>query len=199
MKAGKLWVLEGIDGTGKSTHATRLANEFGLAHFREPGSTPVSEQVRSILLKNTMEPATRALLYIAARTEFVNTILLPVLNSGRDVILERYFYSTLVYQKGVLPGNAMRDLHSTMPEPDMVFLLDCPAEIAQQRDIDPNDAITSGKSASYFQSLRNRYTDALRRTRHVVVDANVPMDEVYENIVRVLARENPNRFSRRAP
>lgn len=193
--SGKFYVLEGIDGTGKTEHATRLAARFGLTHFRDPGSTAPSEAIRKVLLEvEGMDQSTRAMLYIAARNEFVLQKLIPALKAGQNVICERYYFSTMVYQHGALSWSAMKDLHSHMPKPDKVILLDASPDVAMARDANPNEASIKGRDAAFFSDLSSKYRNVVRGHNSTIVNANPSSDEVYLNIVRALARENPNIF-----
>lgn len=99
--------FEGIDGCGKSTQAQLLAEYLrskGLTvHLvREPGGTPVSEKIRSLLLDATLEmdAFSEMLLFSAARAELVRTKLAPLLERGDVVICDRFFDSTTAYQGG---------------------------------------------------------------------------------------------------
>jgi dTMP kinase len=111
-RRGVLITLEGVDGCGKSTQAALLcerltacglpvgpASEPGSV-IREPGATPAGEAIREVLLHgpSDMAPWTEALLYAAARAELVETVLLPELEAGRVLVLDRFVDSSLAYQ-----------------------------------------------------------------------------------------------------
>lgn len=192
---GKFFVLEGIDGTGKSTIARRLANEFGLVHLFDPGSTSEALLIRKLLLETKgMEPSTRALLYIAARNEVTSKRIVPELQAGKNVIIERYSFSTMAYQYGVLPLNTMHDLHAHMPKPDKVILLETEPAIAMARDANPQEASIAGKDAHYFTDLIKKYREVVQGHNYTTVDVSGEFEGVYQNIVRILARENPDLF-----
>lgn len=105
MAAGKLVTIEGLDGAGKSTLAAALATELrrrGLAVelLREPGGVRVSERIRELLADATLtiSARTEALLYAAARAQLVHERLLPLLDAGAFVLLDRFLDSSLAYQ-----------------------------------------------------------------------------------------------------
>src|SRR5262245_53289308 len=99
-------VLDGPDGGGKSTQAELLCawlRQRGrtVQHRREPGSTPVGEALRTLLLEPStgdLLPLTEALLFSAARAELVAREIAPALQRGEDVVAERCYVATLVYQ-----------------------------------------------------------------------------------------------------
>ena len=100
MRRGLFVVFEGIDASGKSTQARRVA-ELRDAHFTfEPGDTPLGVDLRRWVLDaaTPMTPITEALLMLADRSHHVRTVIEPALASGRSVVSDRYFASTLAYQ-----------------------------------------------------------------------------------------------------
>src|SRR5690625_1570882 len=104
-KPGWLITFEGIDGCGKSTQISLLREylEIKGVHFsvfREPGGTSLSEQIRTILLheKGAMNPVTELLLFSAARSQLIREKVIPLLEKGDIVILDRFYDSKLVYQ-----------------------------------------------------------------------------------------------------
>ncbi len=101
--------FEGLDGSGKTTQVERLrawleAEGHEVVTAREPGGTELGEQVRTLVLHgDEMTPWAEALLYAAARAELVAEVIRPALGRGADVLLDRYFDSSVVYQ-GIARG-----------------------------------------------------------------------------------------------
>ncbi|HMJ37434.1 MAG TPA: dTMP kinase [Baekduia sp.] len=98
---GRLITIEGIDGAGKTTLAEGIAAAWpGLTVLREPGGVVVSERIRELVKDPAVEvdPRAEALLYAAARAQLVHERLLPLLEDGRDVLLDRFVDSSLAYQ-----------------------------------------------------------------------------------------------------
>jgi len=105
MANGKLVVLEGTEGAGKTTQIKLLAERLTTAGIpcvavREPGGTPVGDDIRDILLHPEQEitPATEALLFMASRAELIAREIIPSLIEGRVVLVDRFFLSTYAYQ-----------------------------------------------------------------------------------------------------
>lgn len=185
--------LDGPDGCGKSTQAAALATWLDaegadVLHVREPGSTPVGEALRSLLLSpdtGDLQPVTEALLFSAARAELVHRVVAPALAAGKVVVAERCYLSTVVYQ--VLAGahaagsgvelRWFEDLTRRVQGaclPDAIFVLDVPEQVSAQRRgrrRDPADRI-EGRDASFHQRVREGYLQAAaREPRAEVLDA----------------------------
>jgi dTMP kinase len=134
--------FEGIDGAGKSTQARLLADALGPGTLllREPGGTPAGERVREILKDPELELSPRAelMLFLAARAELVERVIRPAIESGRDVVCDRFCDSTVAYQ-GVARGlgtGTVRELNEIAVAgcmPDRTVLLRvAPAEAARR-------------------------------------------------------------------
>ncbi|MGQ0813666.1 MAG: dTMP kinase [Gemmatimonadota bacterium] len=144
-------VLEGVEGSGKSTQA-RLVDqwltELGVPHVltREPGGTAVGEEIRQILLHGHNMPAESELLLMnAARAVFVREVVRPALEAGKTVIADRFYHSSLAYQgygRG-LPLERVREICQfaiSGVEPDLTIVLDVPMETGESRRARRSDA-----------------------------------------------------------
>lgn len=143
---GLLITFEGIDGSGKSTQAVLLQKRleergFPVRIYREPGGTAIGEKIRSILLDNghsDMFPLTELFLYLAARSQITAQWIVPSLNDGFIVLMDRYLDSTIAYQ-GYARGLGMERLRKLNLLatggllPDMTFVIDCDPLIALPR------------------------------------------------------------------
>jgi len=133
--------LEGPEGCGKSTQAVTLCAEmkrrgYDVLHTREPGGTPIGEQIRRVLmdLENTsMLPRVEVLLFSASRAQHVRDVILPHLQQGGVVVCDRFYDSTLAYQGygHGLDVEALRTITAFATDglvPDLTLLLDLPIE-----------------------------------------------------------------------
>jgi len=133
--------FEGIEGSGKTTQIRRLSEylkERGVPHrvTREPGGTPLADEIRSLLLSPREEavfPETELLLYEAARAQHVRAVILPALASGQAVLCDRFFDATTAYQgfsRGIdgPPVEWLNGFASGGLTPDLTFLLDLSPE-----------------------------------------------------------------------
>ncbi|MEO6708590.1 MAG: dTMP kinase [Planctomycetota bacterium] len=147
-------VLDGIDGCGKTTQARLLAKALSTrrgreaVHLREPGSTPLGERIRELLLSRELEiaAASETLLFAAARRALLDQRVAPALASGSDVVCERFHASTFAYQSvaGNLDEARVLDLLHTWagkPAPDLTVILDLEPKTALARRKSPGDRI----------------------------------------------------------
>jgi dTMP kinase len=135
---GKLIVFEGAEGAGKSTQVRLLAERLATARIscvalREPGGSPVGDAIRDIVLhkEHPITNATEALLFMASRAELTAREIVPSLNDGRVVLLDRFFLSTYAYQifgRGLPEAEtrAANRLATGGLVPDLTLLLDVP-------------------------------------------------------------------------
>jgi dTMP kinase len=143
---GQFVVLEGGEGSGKSTQAVRLGKALNAVVTREPGGTPLGTLVRNILLdpSNHMSARTEALLLAADRAQHVAEVVVPALKKGRHVVSDRSVYSSFAYQ-GFGRGLSQDDLRTVnvwaieARWPDLVVLLDLdPTAAAARLTRDPD-------------------------------------------------------------
>ncbi len=142
---GRLVVFEGGEGAGKTTQLERLALRLGrhgaqVRALREPGGTPVGDEIRALLLRPGAQipPRTEALLFMASRAALVGEQVQPALERGEIVLLDRFFLSTYAYQVGGrgLPEGEVRDANAFATGglvPDVTLLLTLPVEVGLSR------------------------------------------------------------------
>jgi dTMP kinase len=182
--SGRFIVIEGADGCGKSTQARRLvaalaARGLGVIHVREPGSTRVGESVRSLLLDRgtgALSARTETLLYLAARAQLVEEVVVPALDEGTHVVCERWTLSTEVYQ-GVAAGLGADVVRAAAPlaengvRPDLVLVLDVDEGEGLRRLSGEPDRMES-KGAAFHERVVRGYRELTRgRDRHALIAA----------------------------
>ncbi|MEI6855137.1 MAG: dTMP kinase [Acidimicrobiaceae bacterium] len=163
MARGIFLVFEGIDASGKSTQAKRIAKERNALFTFEPGDTAVGKDLRRWLLDaaTPMKPETEALLMTADRSHHVDTLIKPTLESAKSVVADRFYASTLAYQ-GYGRGVDLSQLRAATQLaigdclPDLTILIDLPVDVANERrernakdrfessDIDFHNRVRSG-------------------------------------------------------
>jgi dTMP kinase len=178
---GPFVVFEGIDASGKSTHARRVAGQRHARFAFEPGDTDLGAGLRRWLLdaRSPMSPETEALLMLADRSHHVHTVLEPTLAAGAAVVADRFYASTLAYQgygRGVDLAllRAATDLAVGTCWPDLTVLLDVSLEVANERRArDHLDRFESADLA-FHERVRQGYLEmaSLGGAHWVVVDAS---------------------------
>ena len=195
--AGRFWSFEGIDGSGKSTQARRLAEVLRQAGHevvltREPGGSAGAEEIRRLVLEGAVDrwsAETEILLFTAARRDHLEKTIRPALARGAVVITDRFADSTRMYQ-GISRGDLAQvvdDLHALMigVEPDLTFLVDLPAAVglaraqsragAEMRFEDMGLALQT-KMRSGFLAL------AAQHPRFAVIDGTQSQDDIAAQI-----------------
>jgi dTMP kinase len=204
-------VLEGTEGSGKSTQA-RLLGEWlgarGIAHVvtREPGGTRIGEEIRSVLLHGGADvPArTELLLMVAARSAFVAEVVRPALAEGMVVVADRYELSTLAYQgygRG-LPLDDVRQVNGFATGglvPDLTVVLDVEVEEGVAR------RARAGAAADRIERAGDAFHREVARAYRLLSDTEAGVkripgsgeaQEVHAAIVRLLEGKFPETFAR---
>jgi len=215
LKRGYFIVLEGPDGSGKSTQARLLYQRMSTEGYpcvvtAEPGGTPEGERIREILLKPefTLCPKAELFLFLADRAEHVHRIIQPALDQRKMVICSRYYYSTLVYQ-----GYARKTAHIDFLreinlfavnniEPDIVFYLDTFPEKGlhkakrssyEKYNFAGGDRIE--KEGFFFHELvRAGYLKLASeyKEKFFIIDGTKTISEIENSIYRILKRRLAN-------
>nr|WP_314629041.1 dTMP kinase [uncultured Noviherbaspirillum sp.] len=198
MKPGKFITFEGIDGAGKSTHISFVAS---LLHdrghtvitTREPGGTPLGEQLRNLLLHEKMHLETEALLMFAARREHLAQVIEPALARGDWVISDRFTDATFAYQGGgrQLPLDKLETLEQWVHphlQPDLTLLFDVPLDVARARldrtrDLDKFEQ----EKAAFFAATQAEYRRRAEQFsgRFRIIDSSMPISDVNQRLIRV--------------
>ncbi len=191
-----LITIEGIDGAGKTTIATKLFKYlkdkgYEVHLFREPGSTEAGEKIRDLLLYYNLDDRAELLLFESARAELVEKKILPLLKEGKTVILDRFFDSTTAYQgygRGldiekvkIINEFATKDL-----KPDLTILLDIRPEIALER-IGARDRF---EELEFLKKVREGFLKIAEeeKERVHIVDAERKIEEVFKEVLRITER-----------
>ena len=187
MNRGLFVVFEGIDGSGKSTQARRAAERFNAQFTFEPGDSPLGVDLRRWVLDaaTPMSPVTEALLMLSDRSHHVRTVIEPAIASGRSVVSDRFFASTLAYQgygRGVDLARllAATEMAIGTCQPALTILIDMPFDLSSERRApDTRDRFESA-DLEFHKRVREGYL-AIADTwgeRWFVVDGSRSEEEV---------------------
>jgi dTMP kinase len=202
--------FEGIDGAGKSTHIEALAQAFRaqgrtVTLTREPGGTPLAEQLRTLVLNEPMDALTEALLIFAGRRDHLQQVIEPALARGEVVISDRFTDATFAYQGGgrgfdlAVLSTLERIVQATsadntgfIRQPDLTLWFDLPPETAAERLAGARvpDRFES-QPVVFFQRVAQAYAD-----RHIQdparvarIDAATSRHAVWQQITSTLVRK----------
>ena len=202
MYPGYFISFEGIDGAGKSTHLEafqRLMQERypdrEVVMTREPGGTPLGEQLRTLLLDAPMNLETEALLMFAARREHIAQVIEPALKAEKIVISDRFTYASFAYQGGGrgLSLEKLNELerwvqggtNGVLLKPNLTILFDLPGEVAEARRSKARAPDKFEKmDLNFFEKVRQEYLRRAKEdpTRFHLVDATKTPELIWNEL-----------------
>lgn len=201
-RRGRFITIEGIEGAGKSTQRDFMEQYLrgagkSVVVTREPGGTPLGEEIRGILLSQReggMAGAAELLLMFAARAEHLERVIFPALERGAWVLCDRFTDASYAYQGAGrrIPVDRIRVLEDWVQgcfRPDLTLLLDLPVEVGQARAArrSARDRI-EGESGAFFAAVRSAYLEIAAREpgRVRVIDARTEVDTVRRAVTAAL-------------
>jgi thymidylate kinase len=216
VSAGRLIVLEGPEGAGKTTQLRLLARLLereghSVLTLREPGGTPLGDSIRTILLDSPgdISPEAEALLFMASRAEIMSRHVDPALDDGVIVLMDRFFLSTYAYQiagRGLDEAHvrAANELATGGRRPDLNLVIEIPpadglARAAMRGSHDRMERSGADFHVRVSDAFAKFSSDAWQKThaecgKIVQVDGRGSPDEVHRRILKTLAQNLPQEF-----
>ena len=196
MKKGLLIVFEGIDGTGKTTMARRLAewlnrNGHPAIRLKEPTDGPFGRRIRALARdgRHTVSPQEELELFIQDRIENCRDNIRPALGKGQCVVLDRYYFSSAAYQGalGLDPETILKRNEEIAVIPDLVLLMDMPVQAGLERISKiRKSAHDHFEGEKYLENVRAIFL-GIRRPFIRIVDAARGPDLVFKEILRLVS------------
>jgi len=207
-RKGFLFVLEGIDGSGKTSACQRLtvildSEGYDVIHLREPtNESPWGREIRERSPRAELSPTEELDLFIKDREWHVQNKIRPALIAGKIVLMDRYFFATGAYQSGAtgIPWREIlrmnrEDIHA--PEPDIIFILDIDAETGLSRTIGRKDKVDlQFEKLDRLIKVRKVYLELVEQDTgtYKVIDAYNPLEnvvkEIYNDIIQRIKCRN---------
>lgn len=204
MKSGKFLTLEGTEGVGKSTNLAFVrdwleSRNIEVVVTREPGGTPLAEEIRGLLLAKRDEPVDQTaelLLVFAARAQHIAQVIKPALARGAWVLSDRFTDATFAYQGGGrgLSKAVIRQLETLVQadlRPDLTLILDIDVKLglsraSQRGELDRFESET----LEFFERVRAAYREraSANPRGYAIVDAGQTLEKVQQDIDQVLSR-----------
>lgn len=194
---GKLIVIEGIDGSGKSTCAKNLSEKLNSINIKtiytfEPTHSHYGAKLRDGMLSEDLDAEEELSLFVKDRKEHIEYMIKPALEEGYFVILDRYFYSSIAYQgaKGI-DINRIIDIHKDfIIKPDIVFVFHLPIDIALNRIISKRGIVDRFENEAYLKKVdKIFYSFNEPFIYHIDTDKDIKIinDELFDIISKTLA------------
>jgi dTMP kinase len=199
MSQGLFIVIEGIDGTGKSTQSKRLAEWFRsrgreVVLSREPTDGPWGKKLRESATTGRLSAEEELECFLNDRREHVEMSIKPALAEGKVVILDRYYFSTMAYQgaRGFDPAEIRRRNEAFAPQPDLLLILDLSVESAHGRIGARGDTANEFEQRDTLTRCREIFLSLRDEPFACVIDAEPSLNEVTADILSVVTAKFPD-------
>ena len=189
---GLFIVIEGIDGTGKSTQAKMLQKALQKAGTtvildHEPSDGPYGKILRESATTSRLSPQDELDLFHKDRKHHVDELIIPALKRGETVILDRYYFSTMAYQgqRGFDQEEIRQTNLGFAPNPDILFILDLDVDMARNRIGVRGDDTNEFEKRDALQYCRDTFLSVSNADFAHVIDASKPIDEVHQVLLDI--------------
>ena len=190
-KRGIFICIEGLDASGKTTHALQLVDDlrqrgFDALYTTEPSPGEIGEFIRTYVLrrKRRVPSVVEALLFAVDRVDHVERVVKPALQRGKIVVCDRYLYSSLAYQGAAgLDLNWIREINRHTLAPDLAIYIDVPPEVVVKRIRWKKSVMEKLRTQRKVQEI---YTKLVEEGWLVRVDGNRPKDDVSKDVLAVV-------------
>ncbi len=202
LRKGKLLVIEGIDGAGKTTISNvlfKVLKNKGINCIlsTEPTSGPYGKKLREVLKKGGVSPFQIKEYFLKDRLWHVKNIVIPALDQGKWVVLDRYYLSTIAYQgaQGLNPKELFLENETIAPTPDLVIFLDVSVDQALKRINIRDEELSIFEKKEFLKKVEGTYKRYLPWFNYLIVDARDSVEKIINKILKFLDSELKSSFS----
>jgi len=202
VRKGRLIVVEGIDGAGKTTLSKALhkrLKEKGIdcIFSCEPTTGPYGKELRNLLKKEKLSPQELTEYFLKDRRWHVENIILPALEDGKWIVLDRYYLSTIAYQgaQGLSLKKLLMENETIAPSPDLIIFLNIPVELAIERVNKRGEELSIFEKKEFLRRVSEIYHKFLPWYNHIICDATLPVELNLKKILEHLNSEFKSAFT----
>ncbi len=189
MRQGKFIVLDGIDGSGTTTHTEKLAEWLvgegvSVLLTQEPTNRRIGSFIQEIIKNSETSGAVDALLFAADRLDHFEKVILPALNAGKIVISDRYIEASIAYQTAAGVRTAwVKTVNQFVEKPDLTIILDIDPEIGLERKVKIEDKF---ETVPFLQKVRQIYLERAKTQQYPVIKTNRATSQVQEDLRKLV-------------
>lgn len=187
---GKLIVIEGIDGTGKSTQATMLADALRkegheVVQSFEPTNGPWGRQLRESATTGRLTIEEELDYFLKDRRQHVEELIAPTIARGGIVVLDRYYFSSMAYQgaRGIDPASIREKNEVFAPQPDLLLILDLPVDVALERIGVRDGEANEFEKRESLQFCRDLFLSLKDEEFACVIDTDASINDVHQQVI----------------
>lgn len=190
---GKLIVIEGIDGTGKSTQATMLAEALRkegheVVQSFEPTNGPWGRKLRESATTGRLSIEDELDYFLKDRLQHVDELIQPTVERGGIVVLDRYYFSSMAYQgaRGIDPSEIRQKNETFAPKPDLLLILDLPVDVALKRIGVRDGEANEFEKRESLQFCRDLFLSLKDEPFAHVIDTDTSIEDVHQRVRTVV-------------
>jgi dTMP kinase len=196
---GLLIDVEGIDGSGKTTHINLIKNwleSLGckVITLKEPTQGKYGSLIAKLASEKNLSSEQELDLFIKDREEDVTNNIIPALDAGEIVIMDRYYYSNIAYQaaRGLDPANIKEINEKFAPGPDLIIVLDIDPRIGMVRVNERKNKVEHFENVTYLEKVRKQFLKIGKQSNAILIETDKPIDKVQKDIENAIKDKLPS-------
>jgi dTMP kinase len=196
---GFLIDVEGIDGSGKTTHVCMIKSwleSLGckVITLKEPTQGKYGSRIAKLASEKNLTSEQELELFIKDREEDVTDNITPALNAGKIVIMDRYYYSNIAYQaaRGLDPKNIKEINEKFAPKPNLIIVLDIDPRNGMERVNERKNTVEHFENVTYLEKVREQFLKIGKQSNAILIKTDKPMEKVQREIENAIKEKLPS-------